>query len=243
MNPVRNKKTKIFASMTMSYWISNGMKKLLLITCLLLFLPLFAHAETPAQGAYYAPGESGVAAGETVPTGTTIQGTSAAPVGGCNAGKCTYVPLEPLPGVNSTGLNFANYVSGMFRLLISLGALFAVLMLVIGGINYMIADAGVKIEASKERMKAALYGLLLLVACWLILYTINPNLLRFDLFQQTVNTVAQKNTDPGAGAPAVNKNITITPTAEMNAQITQCEASGKKFVPKDFNGTPGTVCE
>jgi len=119
--------------------------------------------------------------------------------GGCQNGVCTYVPLEPLPGVNQTGLNFSTYVSGMFRLFITLGALFAVLMIVLAGISYMTSSSPLDLSKAKDRMWAALYGLLLLVACWLILYTINPNLLRFDLFTQTLNTTAQKNTAPASG--------------------------------------------
>ena len=126
--------------------------------------------------------------------------------GGCSGGTCTYVPLEPLPGVNQTGLNFSTYVSGMFRLFITLGALFAVLMLVLAGISWMTSESPLKLKAAQERATAALYGLLLLVACWLILYTINPNLLRFDLFTQTLNTAAQKNTAPNStgGTPSGN---------------------------------------
>jgi len=120
--------------------------------------------------------------------------------GGCSGGTCTYVPLEPLPGVNQTGLGFADYISGMFRLFITLGALFAVLMIVLAGISYMTSSSPLDLSKAKDRMWAALYGLLLLVACWLILYTINPNLLRFDLFTQTLNTTAQKNTAPASGA-------------------------------------------
>ena len=126
--------------------------------------------------------------------------------GGCSGGTCTYVPLEPLPGVNQTGLNFSTYVSGMFRLFITLGALFAVLMLVLAGISWMTSESPLKLKAAQERATAALYGLLLLVACWLILYTINPNLLRFDLFTSTLNTAAQKNTAPNStgGTPSGN---------------------------------------
>ena len=126
--------------------------------------------------------------------------------GGCSGGTCTYVPLEPLPGVNQTGLGFADYISGMFRLFITLGALFAVLMIVLAGISYMTSSSPLKLKAAQERATAALYGLLLLVACWLILYTINPNLLRFDLFTSTLNTAAQKNTAPNStgGTPSGN---------------------------------------
>ena len=146
--------------------------------------------------------------------------------GGCSGGTCTYVPLEPLPGVNQTGLSFAGYISGMFRLFITLGALFAVLMLVLAGISWMTSESPLKLKAAQERATAALYGLLLLVACWLILYTINPNLLRFDLFTQTLNTTAQKNTTSGLGESPGSAPAPNTDKSTLNAQIAACEGRG-----------------
>ncbi len=135
-----------------------------------------------------------------------------AQTGGCTAGVCTYVPLEPLPGVNQTGINFSAFVSGMFRLLITLGALFAVLMMVIAGIGYMIAESGVSINQAKTRMWAALYGLLLLTACWLILYTINPNLLRFDLFNRDVPAVANSGAPPSSAPTYPDSSGRVQPS-------------------------------
>lgn len=146
--------------------------------------------------------------------------TGASATGGCKGGTCTYVPLEPLPGVTQTGVDFSAFVSGMFRLLITLGGLFAVLMLVIAGITYMVASSPGQISSAKDRAKAALYGLLLLTGCWLILYTINPNLLRFDLFDRQLDTYAQRNTSPGV--PAGNTAAQTQPT---QAQIDNCTTS------------------
>ena len=132
--------------------------------------------------------------------------------GGCQNGVCTYVPLEPLPcpsGMSASECqkvqsgapgSFPQYVSFMFRLFISLGALFAVLMMVLAGISYMTSSSPLDLSKAKDRMWKALYGLLLLVACWLILYTINPNLLRFALFTQGVPPVANSGAQP-LGAP------------------------------------------
>ena len=54
-------------------------------------------------------------------------------------------------------------------------------MLVVAGIGYMVSEAAVDIQKAKDRAVAALWGLLLLTGCWLILYTINPDLLKFNL--------------------------------------------------------------
>jgi hypothetical protein len=163
---------------------------------------------------------------------------NAQPTGGCKGGTCTYVPLEPLPGVNQTGINFSAFVSGIFRLFITLGGLFAVLMLVIAGITYMVASSPGQISSAKERATSALYGLLLLTACWLILYTINPNLLRFDLFDKEIDRYAQKNTSPGSPATGA-----ATQTQPTRAQIDNCTASQGGLGRVTFSANGSWACE
>src|SRR3989344_127644 len=101
------------------------------------------------------------------------------------AGDITYTPLEPLPCPNGpcdqSGTNFPAFVSTVFKVLIGFGGLFAVVMIVIAGIGYMLSESALDTSKAKSRAQAALWGLLLLAVSWLILWTINPNLLKFDL--------------------------------------------------------------
>lgn len=108
-----------------------------------------------------------------------------------------YTPLEPIPcydkngnqlqlGRCQTGNNFPLLVAAFFRLLITLGSIFAIVMLTVAGIGYMLSEAAVDIDKAKKRARAALWGLVLLIGCWLILYTINPKLLQFDIFEQSL---------------------------------------------------------
>ena len=89
-----------------------------------------------------------------------------------------YIPLEPLPNVPQDGsANFCMLLNGLFRLLILLGGLVAVGSFVYAGITYMTSEiAGTKNNA-KHSLQTSLWGLLLLVSSWLILNTINPQLL------------------------------------------------------------------
>lgn len=97
-----------------------------------------------------------------------------------NGNLPNYVPLEPIPGFNETGnANFGQLLSQIFKVLIIIGALIAVGAFVFAGISYMVSDVvDVKSEARK-RLTSAFYGLLLLIASWVILYTINPQLVTF----------------------------------------------------------------
>lgn len=63
--------------------------------------------------------------------------------------------------------------------------MFAVLTIVVGGIMYMTTDVTETKGAAKERIMASFYGLLLLIASVLILNTINPDLLNFNLDKLT----------------------------------------------------------
>jgi hypothetical protein len=85
---------------------------------------------------------------------------------------------------------------GVFNLLISLAAVFAVLMIVIGGFQYMSTDAIQGKSAGRERIKNAIFGLILVLGAYLILYTINPKLLELNLSVDSV-TVAQEGTEGG----------------------------------------------
>lgn len=106
----------------------------------------------------------------------------------------TYIPLEPLPalgGAQSGQGNFGELVAGVFRILINVGAFAAVLFLVLGGIAYMVSENTFKKMMAKERIRAALWGLGILAASWLILNTINPQLVTFrkDLLAPAQNSV------------------------------------------------------
>ena len=96
-----------------------------------------------------------------------------------------YVPLAELPGIppinpeNPSSLGV--YLNAAIPLFIGICAVLAVIMIVIGGIQYMGSEAYSTKGAAKERMKNAILGLLLALAAALILITINPDILNTDL--------------------------------------------------------------
>ncbi|MEX1028384.1 MAG: putative Ig domain-containing protein [Candidatus Paceibacterota bacterium] len=102
-----------------------------------------------------------------------------------------YVPLAPIPGVaEGSDVTIESYVKDIFVLIVSLSTVLAVLLITIGGLQYMTAgDNPGKVTAAKERIKGAVMGLLLISAAWLIIYTINPDILGLGFLE---------NTQPGA---------------------------------------------
>jgi hypothetical protein len=54
-------------------------------------------------------------------------------------------------------------------------------MILLGGVQYMTSEAMGSKEAGKEKIKNALWGLRLAIISWLILSTINPDLLNISI--------------------------------------------------------------
>jgi len=117
------------------------------------------------------------------------------PVLKVSAAENDYTVLAPLPGIGDKGgtTNLQSYIPAIFSLAIGLSAVAAVLMIVIGGFQYMSADAIMKKTAGRQRIQNAIIGLVFVITAWLILHTINPNLLTLNLNIDKVDTApAQK---------------------------------------------------
>jgi type IV secretory pathway VirB2 component (pilin) len=98
----------------------------------------------------------------------------------------TYQYLAPLPGQPETidvsqPNNLSSYLNNMISIFIGICAVLAVIMIVIGGIEYMTSEALHSKEGGRERMTNAMLGLLLALAAYALLYTINPKILDVDL--------------------------------------------------------------
>ena len=93
-----------------------------------------------------------------------------------------YTPLESLPNVTGKEtVTLGGYLSNIYVLGIGLAGVLAVLMVVVGGIQYIgsgMSPSG-KSDA-KDRITNAIMGLLLALLSWLILNTIDPNLVSLN---------------------------------------------------------------
>ncbi len=129
----------------------------------------------------------------------------------CTGGTCTYVPLEPLPGLPNTygpQNSFASLIPSAFKLLIGAGAVIAVIMLVLGALTYMFSDIVGNKKKALDRIRGAMWAIVLLVSSYLILVTINPDLVKF-----TLNLNTTSNFTPASGTTGT------TPAASTPAQI------------------------
>ena len=120
--------------------------------------------------------------------------------------KYDYTVLAPLPGVADEAggtTNLKDYIPAMFNLAIGLSAIAAVLNIVFGGLMYMSTDAVMKKEDGKKRIQNSVYGLVLVIGAWLILYTVSPNLLKFSLDIEAIQTKAPAGLGGSLSTPGV----------------------------------------
>ncbi len=100
------------------------------------------------------------------------------------AAEIQYNLLAPLPGGTNQVRGdqaFSIYASQAFAFALSVAAVLALLMLVVGGIQYLgSAESPSRLSDAKDRIWNALIGLVLAVAAWLILNVINPALVSND---------------------------------------------------------------
>ncbi|MHB8651915.1 MAG: pilin [Minisyncoccota bacterium] len=87
-----------------------------------------------------------------------------------------YTPIATLPGVSSTGVTFEQYAPAVFKIGIALGVILAVIMITIGGVEYVGSGASEELRSkAKNHITNALIGLIMIAAIWLVLGTINKN--------------------------------------------------------------------
>lgn len=99
----------------------------------------------------------------------------------------SYHFLAPLPGqvtfdpTKEKGGDLGNYLNLMIKLFIGICAVLAVIMIVIGGLEYMTNELISHKEEGKKKILGAVFGLVLALGAWTLLYTINPDLLNTSL--------------------------------------------------------------
>jgi|SRR3989344_4010094 len=144
-----------------------------------------------------------------------------------NGSQYEYTLLAPLPGLspncdftNTTEkvpckTNLETYFPKLFIFLIGLSAVFVVINIVAGGFQYMSTDAFQGKEEGRKRMGRAIGALVLVLASWLILRTINPNLTTINL---NIDPLLGKDNERfGAGG-------TLTATSTISKACPDCSA-------------------
>jgi hypothetical protein len=194
-----------------------------------------------------ANGGTSLGAQGTVPVSqqTVSSGASVNPSFVGTNGNLNYVPLEPLPsGFISDGNaysdgNVASILNAFIKIAIIGGGFLAVALFVFYGIRYMLTDVvGTKSDA-KDHLKNAFWGLLLLLGSYLILYTINPQLLNFSNVFCPLTGVTGGCSSTGSGA-AVSQTSTQPSSATIQQNTNTCTSAGGSMQNGTCQGLPST---
>ncbi len=87
-----------------------------------------------------------------------------------------YTLIVPFPGQNPQVSSPQDYIKALYTFGLGFGALLAMVMIVIGAVQYTASEAITSKEDAKDRIQKAILGLILLIVATVILYTINPAL-------------------------------------------------------------------
>lgn len=96
-----------------------------------------------------------------------------------------FVPLTNIPGLtqgavaNSNGL--ANFLNNLYKYLIGVAAVLAVIMIIWGGLEISTQDSVSKKSDGKQRITQAILGLVLVLSPVLVFSIINPSILNLSL--------------------------------------------------------------
>lgn len=100
------------------------------------------------------------------------------------SGPFDYTPLEPLPGFEaetSKPVDFYNYISMVYQIGIWSIGMLAMFMIIFGGFTYITAAGNTsQMGKGKDIITDAIIGLLLAMVSYLVLYVINPDLIKLQ---------------------------------------------------------------
>jgi hypothetical protein len=138
-----------------------------------------------------------------------------------------YTVLAPLPGTTCTSdtcstndptkASLGSYIPGLFNLMIGVAAVIAVAYIIWGGIEYITTDSWNGKQDGKNRIWNAVIGLVIVITSYLILYTINPNLLNLNLNIEPTTVTAPAGTLANPFAAGVSTPGARMTDVEVNA--------------------------
>ena len=138
-----------------------------------------------------------------------------------------FVPLAPIPnlteGVVANSGNLANFFNNLYKYLIGLAAMLAVIEIIWGGLEISTKDSVSKQSDGKERITQAIFGLILVLSPVLVFSIINPSILNLSLNLPKLDTKSIRPTEmiktPGSqtfynSSGAINANPSVGTVAQ-----------------------------
>ncbi|MBU1165295.1 pilin [Patescibacteria group bacterium] len=138
---------------------------------------------------------------------------------------CLQTPIGNL----DCGVDLPNYIASLYKFLISFAAVLAVVMIMVGGVQWMMAGGSPeRVSNAKTYITSALIGLILALSSFLLLQTINPRLT--ELAMPTLPPLDK----PSSAMSA------ISPREQQCFE--QCQAQDKGYDAELLNSSPQAEC-
>lgn len=78
-------------------------------------------------------------------------------------------------------INLSDYLGIIYTYLIGISVTITIVLMMVGGIQYVMGASSGDVKGGKKRIKDAVEGLILLMFAYIILYTVNPQLLKLQV--------------------------------------------------------------
>lgn len=127
------------------------------------------------------------------------------------AAEAEFVPLAPIANFSpSDYIDLPVYLNKVFAFVLSIASILAVIMIIYHGIQYMIQEAVGQKRDALLGIRGAVFGLILLLMSWLILYVINPQILDLNALKVTESAKPQTSNRiplPGSDVVTPSNNV------------------------------------
>lgn len=171
------------------------------------------------------------------------------PVDHCtqSRGYCYPVNTDPIAltfaiGSTTSVKDLGDYINVIYKFALGASVTFAIVMLMVGGLQYILAAQSGNVKAAKERMTHALVGLVLLFGVYVMLFAVNPQLVSLQAPQLPM--IRPTATLQGFSCEElIRQGFTIGDQSRNVKTTGTCGENGQ--IIKDDNGIEtenGTVC-
>lgn len=151
--------------------------------------------------------------------------------------------LVGVPGIEDPNLNFGSYINALYALAISIGALMAVIKIIIAGMKYMLSDVVTSKQEAISDIRGSVLGLLVVISAVVVLNQINPQLTETNIFIETVKVKASPSVITQGNALVIQPGYRYSeiPSSVQNFEA-ECASSQGLFALENFNGKQYKVC-
>lgn len=156
-----------------------------------------------------------------------------------------YTPLEKIPGFESAK-DFPDYLLALTKFAIWTVGIVALFMIIWGGFMYVTSAGNTsRLDTAKRIIYDAFYGLLVALGAWLLLYVINPDLVKFDTSMtpiplKEIGVTKDGGATPGGlttkGAMELAKEIlNMSSTITLDTSSPDCKDVNERYVTPKLN--------